>query len=293
MKCESEHLTPKILNYERINQPPTNANRLYLFQGRDCFGWTHLRVYRNAEFWLILLAFLTFNTMRSVATAVFLAFVSVVSYSGQSIAYTLETGGQIDHLNHEVELNQNRIMSMGEQYGKVISEVQEKFSKMKKQLEEALNQLSGDNRKYLTLSSDVASLKQTITQDRATASSAIKNVEEEIKDAVNSQQSAVVSLTEKLSELQRSMEELREGRPEVQAGQNVAGMIEKSPVVMDLAERIKAMEASLMVDPPLADVLKRTSASLGLLQSALLPAVRDLRTQMSQVQQLVGKAGER
>lgn len=228
--------------------------------------------------------------MRSVATAVFLAFVSVVSYNGQSIAYTLETGGQIDHLNHEVELNQNRIMSMGEQYGKVISEVQEKFSKMKKQLEEALNQLSGDNRKYLTLSSDVASLKQTITEDRA---SAIKNVEEEIKDAVNSQQSAVVSLTEKLSELQRSMEELREGRPEVQAGQNVAGMIEKSPVVMDLAERIKAMEASLMVDPPLADVLKRTSASLGLLQSALLPAVRDLRTQMSQVQQLVGKAGER
>lgn len=231
--------------------------------------------------------------MRSVATAVFLAFVSVVSYSGLSIAYTLETGGQIDHLNHEVELNQNRIMSMGEQYGKVISEVQEKFLKMKKQLEEALNQLSGDNRKYLTLSSDVASLKQTITEDRATASSAIKNVEEEIKDAVNSQQSAVVSLTEKLSELQRSMEELREGRPEVQAGQNVAGMIEKSPVVMDLAERIKAMEASLMVDPPLADVLKRTSASLGLLQSALLPAVRDLRTQMSQVQQLVGKAGER
>lgn len=231
--------------------------------------------------------------MRSVATAVFLAFVSVVSYSGLSIAYTLETGGQIDHLNHEVELNQNRIMSMGEQYGKVISEVQEKFLKMKKQLEEALNQLSGDNRKYLTLSSDVASLKQTITQDRATASSAIKNVEEEIKDAMNSQQSAVVSLTEKLSELQRSMEELREGRPEVQAGQNVAGMIEKSPVVMDLAERIKAMEASLMVDPPLADVLKRTSASLGLLQSALLPAVRDLRTQMSQVQQLVGKAGER
>lgn len=116
--------------------------------------------------------------MRSVATAVFLAFVSVVSYSGLSIAYTLETGGQIDHLNHEVELNQNRIMSMGEQYGKVISEVQEKFSKMKKQLEEALTQLSGDNRKYLTLSSDVASLKQTITQDRATASSAIKNVEE-------------------------------------------------------------------------------------------------------------------
>lgn len=231
--------------------------------------------------------------MRSVATAVFLAFVSVVSYSGLSIAYTLETGGQIDHLNHEVELNQNRIMSMGEQYGKVISEVQEKFLKMKKQLEEALNQLSGDNRKYLTLSSDVASLKQTITEDRATASSAIKNVEEEIKDAVNSQQSAVVSLTEKLSELQRSMEELREGRPEVQAGQDVAGMIEKSPVVMDLAERIKAMEASLMVDPPLADVLKRTSASLGLLQSALLPAVRDLRTQMSQVQQLVGKAGER
>lgn len=245
------------------------------------------------EFWLILLVFLTFNTMRSVATAVFLAFVSVVSYSGLSIAYTLETGGQIDHLNHEVELNQNRIMSMGEQYGKVISEVQEKFSKMKKQLEEALTQLSGDNRKYLTLSSDVASLKQTITEDRATASSAIKNVEEEIKDAVNSQQSAVVSLTEKLSELQRSMEELREGRPEVQAGQDVAGMIEKSPVVMDLAERIKAMEASLMVDPPLADVLKRTSASLGLLQSALLPAVRDLRTQMSQVQQLVGKAGER
>lgn len=231
--------------------------------------------------------------MRSVATAVFLAFVGVVSYNGLSIAYTLETGGQIDHLNHEVELNQNRIMSMGEQYGKVISEVQEKFSKMKKQLEEALTQLSGDNRKYLTLSSDVASLKQTITEDRATASSAIKNVEEEIKDAVNSQQSAVVSLTEKLSELQRSMEELREGRPEVQAGQNVAGMIEKSPVVMDLAERIKAMEASLMVDPPLADVLKRTSASLGLLQSALLPAVRDLRTQMSQVQQLVGKAGER
>lgn len=135
--------------------------------------------------------------MRSVTTAVFLAFVSVVSYNGQSIAYTLETGGQIDHLNHEVELNQNRIMSMGEQYGKVISEVQEKFSKMKKQLEEALNQLSGDNRKYLTLSSDVASLKQTITEDRATASSAIKNVEEEIKDAVNSQQSAVVSLTEK------------------------------------------------------------------------------------------------
>lgn len=245
------------------------------------------------EFWLILLAFLTFNTMRSVATAVFLAFVSVVSYSGLSIAYTLETGGQIDHLNHEVELNQNRIMSMGEQYGKVISEVQEKFSKMKKQLEEALTQLSGDNRKYLTLSSDVASLKQTITEDRATASSAIKHVEEEIKDAVNSQQSAVVSLTEKLSELQRSMEELRESRPEVQPGQNVAGMIEKSPVVMDLAERIKAMEASLMVDPPLADVLKRTSASLGLLQSALLPAVRDLRTQMSQVQQLVGKAGER
>lgn len=231
--------------------------------------------------------------MRSVATAVFLAFVSVVSYSGLSIAYTLETGGQIDHLNHEVELNQNRIMSMGEQYGKVISEVQEKFSKMKKQLEEALTQLSGDNRKYLTLSSDVASLKQTITEDRATASSAIKNVEEEIKDAVNSQQSAVVSLTEKLSELQRSMEELRESRPEVQPGQNVAGMIEKSPVVIDLAERIKAMEASLMVDPPLADVLKRTSASLGLLQSALLPAVRDLRTQMSQVQQLVGKAGER
>lgn len=231
--------------------------------------------------------------MRSVATAVFLAFVGVVSYNGLSIAYTLETGGQIDHLNHEVELNQNRIMSMGEQYGKVISEVQEKFSKMKKQLEEALTQLSGDNRKYLTLSSDVASLKQTITEDRATASSAIKNVEEEIKHAVNSQQSAVVSLTEKLSELQRSMEELREGRPEVQAGQNVAGMIEKSPVVMDLAERIKAMEASLMVDPPLADVLKRTSASLGLLQSALLPAVRDLRTQMSQVQQLVGKAGER
>lgn len=241
------------------------------------------------EFWLILLAFLTFNTMRSVATAVFLAFVSVVSYNGQSIAYTLETGAEIDHLNHEVELNQNRIMSMGEQYGKVISDVQEKFSKMKKQLEEALNQLSGDNRKYLTLSSDVASLKQTITQDKASASSAIKTVEEEIKDAVNSQQSAVVSLTEKLSELQR---ELRESSPDVQPGQDVTGMIEKSPVVMDLAERIKAMEASLMVDPPLADVLKRTSASLGLLQSALLPAVRDLRTQMSQVQQLVGKAGE-
>lgn len=244
------------------------------------------------EFWLILLAFLTFNTMRSVATAVFLAFVSVVSYNAQSIAYTLETGAEIDHLNHEVELNQNRIMSMGEQYGKVISDVQETFSKMKKQLEEALNQLSGDNRKYLTLSSDVASLKQTITQDRASASSAIKTVEEEIKDAVNSQQSAVVSLTEKLSELQRSMAELRESRPDVQPGQDVTGMIEKSPVVMDLAERIKAMEASLMVDPPLADVLKRTSASLGLLQSALLPAVRDLRTQMSQVQQLVGKAGE-
>lgn len=244
------------------------------------------------EFWLILLAFLTFNTMRSVATAVFLAFVSVVSYNGQSIAYTLETGAEIDHLNHEVELNQNRIMSMGEQYGKVISDVQETFSKMKKQLEEALNQLSGDNRKYLTLSSDVASLKQTITQDRASASSAIKTVEEEIKDAVNSQQSAVVSLTEKLSEVQRSMAELRESRPDVQPGQDVTGMIEKSPVVMDLAERIKAMEASLMVDPPLADVLKRTSASLGLLQSALLPAVRDLRTQMSQVQQLVGKAGE-
>lgn len=240
------------------------------------------------KFWLILLAFLTFNTMRSVATAVFLAFVSVVSYNGQSMAYTLETGAEIDHLNHEVELNQNRILSMGEQYGKVISEVQEKFSKMKKQLEEALNQLSGDNRKYLTLSSDVASLKQTITQDRATASSAIKTVEEEIKGAVNSQQLAVVSLTEKLSEVQRSMAELRESRPE----QNVAGMIEKSPVVMDLAERVKAMEASLMVDPPLADILKRTSASLGLLQSALLPAVRDLRTQMSQVQQLVGKAGE-
>lgn len=231
--------------------------------------------------------------MRSVATAVFLAFVSVVSYNAQSIAYTLETGAEIDHLNHEVELNQNRIMSMGEQYGKVISDVQETFSKMKKQLEEALNQLSGDNRKYLTLSSDVASLKQTITQDRASASSAIKIVEEEIKDAVNSQQSAVVSLTEKLSEVQRSMAELRESRPDVQPGQDVTGMIEKSPVVMDLAERIKAMEASLMVDPPLADVLKRTSASLGLLQSALLPAVRDLRTQMSQVQQLVGKAGER
>lgn len=70
--------------------------------------------------------------MRFVVIVVFLVFVSVVFYSGQSIVYILEIGGQIDYLNYEVELNQNRIMFMGEQYGKVIFEVQEKFLKMKK-----------------------------------------------------------------------------------------------------------------------------------------------------------------
>lgn len=70
--------------------------------------------------------------MRFVVIVVFLVFVSVVFYNGLSIVYILEIGGQIDYLNYEVELNQNRIMFMGEQYGEVIFEVQEKFLKMKK-----------------------------------------------------------------------------------------------------------------------------------------------------------------
>lgn len=218
-------------------------------------------------------------------------FVAVLFFGGNCIAITLETGAEIDHLNHEVQVNQDRILSMGEQYGKEISQVEGKFSKMEESLEKVLSQLSGNSRQLLTLSSDIASLNQAINQNKVAASNAVVKVEQEVKSALNSQQSAVMSLTEQLSELRQSLATFKRDTTgaisNLQTNPDVAGLIEKSPIVQDLTERIKAMESAVMVDPPLADTLKRTSASLGLLQNTLLPAVKDLRTQMAEVQQLV------
>lgn len=223
--------------------------------------------------------------------AVFLVYLVIAFHSGHCFPSQSEPEAEIHHLRHEVELNQNRILSMGETYGKEFSKMTENFSKMTDRLEESLSQLSGANMKILTMSSDVASLKEALTQYNSTASDILKKVEKEMMNIKDSQQSAVLSLTEQLSDVRNSMSEMKRNTSDaltkLQSPTDIAHLIERNPIVSDMSERLKSLESSLLMDPPLKDVVHRTGAGLTMLQSTLLPAFRQLRMQMVEVQKLV------